>query len=417
VPSGDEQPFGQAGDLDSISDLGDIFENNEPEDEIALMPDDIITPETLSGEGAAGETDYLSALEELTGFEAESSETVQAGTEAVEEDILSASKEGEPPVEETVTGDMGEVPEFDELISTSEPPPEDEAADIDTGGLEGFELPDDFDLPEDFQTDDAGGEADTDIDTASEVEEDESSDFAEDFMPEEAEVSEFSETAQADAGSGKETNTEADAGFEVEEPEDVGLDFAAGELESFDLSDDFDLPEDFQTDQAEDGEFSEADQSGSESGVEAEEGLETSDLESFDLPDDFDLPEEELAENPEYDINQTPGEDLDVMEEIGGNESSDEEFDIGSLDDFSIGDDLEISPDDGLSMDQPSVPEGGEDFEELEELEDGDEFEEFEILSDGEPLDSGDGLGSVSSDGDEFSLDDFVKDWKELPIL
>ena len=188
------------------------------------------------------------------------------------------------------------------------------------------------------------------------------------------------------------------------------------------------LPEDdFSLDElSSDDEFAEISETGDAEDVPAEDVTDADELDSFDMPDDIgELENSEETENlddldsfSEFDDAEISDESSDISDldsfdlpqgldsepesedelELEPQGGSDDDFDLGSLDDISLEDELEIDTDMELS------PDGGlDDLAELEEL--------GSFDSTGE---SGEDTDSLSGESDEFSLEDLGEEYSSL---
>ncbi len=349
-----EVPESEAGDFDSlgsISDLGSMFEDTEPEDESSLMPDELVgeplsdeLPEDFEAEDEGSADDF--ALPE--DFEAEDEGT--AGDFELPEDF-----EAE---------DEGSADDF--------ALPEDfEAEDEGTAG--------DFELPEDFEAEDEGSAGDFELPEDSEAGDEGSADDFE--LPEDF-------TAE-DEGSADDFALPED--FEAED-EGSADDFALPEdfeAEDEGAADDFELPEDLGTEESGDFDISglEDEFSSEPEVVEDEPSLTSGDMtgldESFEMPEDIESETESVSEPVDEFEDSYAGEAAE----------SDENFDLGSLEDISLEDELEIDTDKELS--------GEDDFGDLEDL---------GTLEDTVPGES----AAPDSDSEEFSLEDLGEEYSSL---
>ena len=433
-------------DLGSIGDLGSMFEDSEPEDDRTLMPDELVDqgftedssefdagfelPEEGSEDFSGGFPEEPDPAEESPDFPDldafDLPEDLDADMDMVSE---SAAAEDEPESEDsiperedsgtfqTVSEDFSAGEEEGDISGLSEEalsePPDQGDAVSDFPDLDTFDLPEDFDS--DFDISEEGGEVSEDIPDIYEAAADaetgddsleagspsdfDISDLGDDFsipetetgLPEESEDFSGSESGDFEtddefAGFSddvSETGPAADFDAGAEE----GLDFDSGELDTFDFPDELDADADIAgfDEIGSDEEFAGFDDSSSaddisgfsepdETGFQdtAEESADISDFDTFDMPEDVDSGMEAVS----------------AMSDTGAS-GSDDDFDLGSLEDISLEDELEID-----------TEEGSDGYDDLGILESIDEAAGPE--------------DAVSSDSEEFSLEDLGEEYSNL---
>ena len=418
-------------DLGSIGDLGSMFEDSEPEDDIALMPDELVD-QGMSGntsEFAAGFEEPEEGSEDLSGSGPEQfdqgeglSDFPDLDTFDLPEDLdadIDSFSEGETASEESLPGEASSdefnIPEMEDFGTGFETVSEESSADeggadlsgipeenisepfaIDEGSsefpdLDTFDLPEDLDADMDISTETAetSGEEYGIEDNSAELESSDQdftpddagdfdiSDLGDDFsipetesgLPEEGggipldESDEFEmpddfSALSDDIGEAGES-AEVDAGMEE------GLDFDAGELDTFDISDELDqFEEPVGTSFEQDADAGLSDFDDSYSGT-------ASDLDTFDMPEDIDTGLEAESASPD-----------------AFSAEADADFDLGSLEDISLEDELEIDTEESSS-----------DLDDLDLLESMEEEEAFD---------------TSSSDSEEFSLEDLGEEYSNL---
>ncbi len=399
----------------SIPDLDSMFESSESDIESDLMSDELVAE-------TAEEDFSLPDLEELPETaEGEASEDLSEDMSGMfdmpedldlDEDLISD------------TSDIGDIePESFDIPSSEEfAAPEESAEEIggtieDFGNIEPSEAGD-FDisdLGEDFSIPDIDSEQ-ADVISSEETSEDLMPDDI--ITPDEA-APPFDESS-ADDFSGMTDVPDSDFSLlegeeAVSDEFDEGLDFDAGELEAFDLPDDLDDGAET-ADLAEEPVFDEVPQ---DAGIDEEfemppepaEGRGDTDIESFESEtEDFEIPD--ISEESQDDVSEFEDFDLpedldaDLEPETAAEESaelpqaepaaeSDEEFDLGSLEDISLDDEFEITPDDDLE---------GEDS--LGSLEDLGDLEDVGDISAAPEASAG--------EADEFSLEDLGEEYSSL---
>ena len=375
-------------DLGSISELGEMFEDAEPEDESAFMPDDLVDAAVPSEDDLeTASADSFDINENIDDFP--SDDELPPDFDSVDPDLPGQSDDSEPgrgadfeqpEVSESfeLPGDLDAFEEFDgepETIGDDSILPDSE----EDFNLDDLDVPDQFgDLEsgEDLEQIEEGGAFD--IPEGPDTEEDLLSDgeavFSEAEDLESFELPEDLDAFEEFDGEPSPEITEEDGGLPVSD-------------EDFDLGD-LDVPDQFED--LEPGESLDSGQPEEAGSYEGELSEPMEDLESFDLPEDLDAFDE-------FEDETAPGEDE--------THDAEADFEIGSLDDISLEDELEINPDDEISLegDEPG------ELEDLGALEDLDDF----AADSGEPEEF-----SLEDLGEEYStLDDIGEDEPETALV